>query len=174
MHSNAKASVSDAIIKAFTRIESIPDFEMDIDKPDDEMSETSRLKLKADFFQTDTSEVEGLYNSAGAETTTNKPTLIAPIVVDPGAPSHEDPSGGQFDDIASVVTRVRLSKDTPTLTLPGRALLKKYFSEAPPVRLPIGHRTLALSEPQVHTLLKVVVFIRGSFFIPSYCSNIGQ
>ena len=28
-----KASVSDAIIKAFTRIESIPDDEMDVDKP---------------------------------------------------------------------------------------------------------------------------------------------
>ena len=35
-------------------------------------------------------------------------------------------------------------------------MLKKYFSEAPPVHLPIGHRTLALSEPHVHTLLEVV------------------
>ena len=52
-----KASVSDAIIKAFTKIESVPDDELDIDRPDDDMSETSRLKSKADFFQTDTSEV---------------------------------------------------------------------------------------------------------------------
>ena len=151
-----KASVSDAIIKAFTGIESIPDDEMDIDKPDDEMSATSRFKLKADFFQNDTSEVEDLYDSAGANTTTNKPTLIAPTNVDTDAPSHEDPGGGPFDDIASVVTRARPPKDTSTLTVQGRALLKKYFSEAPSVRLPIGHRTLALSEPQVHTLVKVV------------------
>ena len=151
-----KASVSDVVIEAFTRMESIPDDEMDIDKPDDEMSETSRFKLKADFFQTDTSEVEDLYDSVGADTTTNKPTLIAPTVVDPNAPSHEDPGGVQLDDIASVVTRARLPKDTSALTVPGRALLKKYFSEAPPVRLPIAHRTLALSESQVHTLMKVV------------------
>ena len=120
------------------------------------MSETSRFKLKADFFQTDTSEVEDLYDSAGADFTTNKPTLIAPTVVDPDVSGLEDPGGVKFDENASVVTRARLPKDTPTLTAPGRALLKKYISEAPPVRLPVGHRTLALSKPQVHTLLKVV------------------
>ena len=151
-----KSSVSDAIIQAFTSVESLPEDEIDVDKPEEEMSETSRFKLKADFFQTDTSEVEDLYDSAGADTTTNKPTLIAPTLVDPETARPEGLEEGQNDDISSVVARARLPKGTSTLTVPGRALLKKYFSEAPPVRLPIGHRTLALSEPQVHTLLKVI------------------
>ena len=149
-----KTSVSDAIIKAFTTIESLPDDGMDVDKPEEEMSETSRFKLKADFFQTDTSEVEDLYDSAGADTTANKPTLIASTFVDPDASGPEDLGGGQIDDISSIVARARHPKDT--LTVPERALLKKCFAEAPPNRLPIGHRTLALSEPQNHTLMKVV------------------
>ena len=152
---NPKTSESDAIIKAFTTIESLPEDGMDVDKPEEKMSETGRFKLKADFFQTDKSEVEDLYDSAGADTTANKPTLIASTLVDPDDSGPNDLGGGQIDDISSRVARARLPKDTSTLTVPGRALLKKYFGEAPPVRLPIRHRTLALSEPQVHTLLKV-------------------
>ena len=88
----------------------------------------SRFKLKADFFQTHTSEVEDLYDSAGADTTANKPTLIASTLVDPDASGPEDLGGGQIDDISSIVARARLPKDTSTLTVPGRALLKKYFA----------------------------------------------
>ena len=148
--------MSDVIIKTFTNIEGLPGDEIDVDKPEEEMSVTSRFKLKADFFQTDTSEVEDLYDSAGADTTANKPTLIAPTFFDPEATHPEELEGGQYYDISSVIAKARLPKDTSTLTVPGRVLLKKYFSEAPPVRLPIGHRTLALSEPQLHTLLKVI------------------
>ena len=151
-----KTSVSDAIIKAFTIIESLPEDGTDVDRPEEEMSETGRFKLKADFFQTDTSEVKDLYDNAGADTTANNPTLVASTLVDPDGSGPEDLGGGQIDDISSLVARARLSKDTSSLTVPGRALLKNYFAEAPTVRLPIGHRTLALSEPQVHTLLKVV------------------
>ena len=148
--------MSDAITKALTGIETNQGGSMEIERRDDEVSETSHFKLKADFFQTDTSEDEDLYDNAGADTTNNRPALIAPGVADPDRLEQGVPSGDQSGDVASVVTRVRLPKDTQTLSVPGRALLKKYFSEAPPIRLPIVLRTLALSEPQVHTLVKVI------------------
>ena len=41
------------------------------------------------------------------------------------------------------------------LSASGRALIKEYFEEATPVRLPPGHSTLALNEGQVSHMLKV-------------------
>ena len=40
--------------------------------------------------------------------------------------------------------------------MPGRALLKKYFTEAKPIVLPRGHSTIALSEPRIHSVLEVI------------------
>ena len=42
------------------------------------------------------------------------------------------------------------------LSASGRALIKEYFEEATPVRLPPGHSTLALNEGQVSHMLKVL------------------
>ena len=149
-----KASVSDAITKVLTSTETAEDGDIDIDKHDDEMCETSRFKLKADFFQTDTTEVEDLYESAGADTATNRPTLIAPGVVYPDELIKELQAETNLMMLPAWWLGYVFQKG-PNCS-PGRALRKKYFSEAPPIRLPIGHRTLALSEPQVHTSLKVV------------------
>ena len=151
-----KASVLDAIDKLIEGNEGQPDGLVETETHEEEMSEEGQFKLKADYFQTDTSSVEELYDSAGADTTTRKLTFIASGVADPEEEGQEDLNTGRLAETSSVFTRVRQSKEKTGLTVPGRALLKKYFNEAPPVHLPVGHRTLALSEPQVHALLKVV------------------
>ena len=41
----------------------------------------------------------------------------------------------------------------PDLSGRRRAILKEYFEEASPIRLPVGHTTVAFTEPQVYHLL---------------------
>ena len=44
----------------------------------------------------------------------------------------------------------------PDLSGRSRAILKDYFDEAPPIRLPVGHSTVAFTEPQIYHLLRVL------------------
>ena len=37
-----------------------------------------------------------------------------------------------------------------------RSTLKRYFEETPPISLPVGHPTVAFSEPQLHYLIRVI------------------
>ena len=48
--------------------------------------------------------------------------------------------------------------DVPTQELSGRsrAILKQFFDETPPFSLPVGHPTVAVSEPQLYHLLKTL------------------
>ena len=72
-----KASVSDAIVKPIGGDGGHSDGLMEVETQEEEMSEVGRFKLRADYFQTDTSEIEDLYDSAGADTTT--PALLSPL-----------------------------------------------------------------------------------------------
>ena len=133
----SKVSVSDAIVKPVRGDGGHADGVMEAETQEEEMSGTGRSKLKADFFQTDTSEMEDLYDSAGG-TTTLKPTFIPSGVADTEEEEEEEEEEGQgtlntdrLGDTASIVTRVRQSTDNTSLTVPGRVLLKKYFNEAP-------------------------------------------
>ena len=53
----------------------------------------------------------------------------------------------------------------PDLSGHSRAILKEYFEEASPIRLPIGHTTVAFTEPQVYHLLRTLTdeTLRRSF-----------
>ena len=44
----------------------------------------------------------------------------------------------------------------PDLSGRSRAILKEYFDEASPIRLPVGHSTVAFTEPQIYHLLRVL------------------
>ena len=59
-----------------------------------------------------------------------------------------------------------LSQDRlPDLSGRSRAILKEYFEEAFPIRLPVGHTTVAFTEPQVYHLLRTLTdeTLRRSF-----------
>ena len=59
-----------------------------------------------------------------------------------------------------------LSQDRlPDLSGRSRAILKEYFEEASPIRLPVGHTTVAFTEPQVYHLLRTLTdeTLRRSF-----------
>ena len=53
----------------------------------------------------------------------------------------------------------------PDLSGRSRAILKEYFEEASPIRLPVGHPTVAFTEPQVYHLLRTLTdeTLRRSF-----------
>ena len=55
--------------------------------------------------------------------------------------------------------------ELPDLLGRSRAILKEYFEEASPIRLPVGHTTIALTEPQVYNLLRILTdeTLRRSF-----------
>ena len=42
------------------------------------------------------------------------------------------------------------------LTGRSRVILKHYFEKSPPFRFPLGHSTIAFTEPQLHHLLRVL------------------
>ena len=122
-----KASVSGAIIKPVGGDGGHLDCPMGVETQEEEMSETSRFKLKADFFQTDTKGVEDLYDTAGADTTTFKPTFIASGVADPEEGEQGTLDAGRFGDTASIVTRVRQSKDNDSLPSPAEHCSKNIL-----------------------------------------------
>ena len=143
----SKTSEYEAITKVSINHKANNNAPMESDVQDELVSETSHFRTKADFFQTDTSELEDLYDSAGAVLGVKQPTFIAPGVCEPTSSEHGAAAGDQVDDVASVATRVRIPKDTQKLSASGRNLLRKYFSEAAPIRLSMGHSTFAFSEP---------------------------
>ena len=53
----------------------------------------------------------------------------------------------------------------PELSGRSRAILKEYFDSASPIRLPVGHTTIALTEPQMYHLLRTLTdeTLRQSF-----------
>ena len=53
----------------------------------------------------------------------------------------------------------------PELSGRSRAILKEYFDLASPIRLPVGHTTIALTEPQIYHLLRTLTdeTLRQSF-----------
>ena len=42
------------------------------------------------------------------------------------------------------------------LSANGRAVLRKFFAKAEPVTIPMGHPTVAFTEPQLHAILRTI------------------
>ena len=109
-----------------------------------------------DYFSTDTSEVEKLFDSSGAEeptlhrslATINMDALSQPVT---SLPEPQTPEGKTKVDVIPAIPVV-----PKQISASGRTLLRKYFSENSPVELPNGHSTVAFSESQVDTLLRVM------------------
>ena len=109
-----------------------------------------------DYFPTDTSEVEELFDSSGAEEPTpqhSPSTIRVGALSHPGngSPGPQTPKGNTPAEATLAI--LGLPKQ---VSASGRTLLRKYFSDNTPVELPSGHSTVAFNESQVHTLMWVM------------------
>ena len=109
-----------------------------------------------DYFPTDTSEVEELFDSSGAEEPTphHSPTNIrigALSHPDNGSPEPQTPKSNTPTEAPLAIPGL-----PKQMSASGKTLLRKYFSDNTPVKLPSGHSTVAFNESQVHTLLRVM------------------
>ena len=99
-----------------------------------------------DYFPTDTSDVEELFDSSGAEEPSlhHSPTTIRMGVLShPGIASPESQTPKGKTSAEATLAIPGLPKQ---VSASGRTLLRKYFSDDSPVELPSGHSTVAFNE----------------------------
>ena len=111
---------------------------------------------KRNYFETDASEVEDIYDSAGADGLTDRPTSSI-VGSDPlEAPGELPKSGSQTANKPhgpEAYTDIPLPAD---LSANGRTMLRKHFAQSASIDLPRGHTTVAFTEPQIHAVLKTI------------------
>ena len=151
-----KASESDPIPQVVGEASNQESSEVDVDPAADIQSETGFSVAKADYFQTDTSDIEELLDSSGAETLKESPFLINMenlSVVESEVPKEAGPStSAGLPDAPSP----KLLSPTRPLSASARTLINQHFSETNPSILPVGHATVAFNQGQVHSILRAV------------------
>ena len=119
-------------------------------------SEAGFSVIKADYFQTDTSDVEELLDSSGAETAKESPFLI--MMETQSATGSE--ARKETEQLSSTglpdVSSPKLFSPTKPLSASARTLINQHFSETYPSILPVGHATVAFLQGQVHSILRAV------------------
>ena len=109
-----------------------------------------------DYFSTDASEVEELYDSMGAEGVQNRPTSSIVNSELFSIPNDTPGNSKKATEETPVGPTVKDPKLPEQFSANGRAELRKHFATAPPIALPKGHLTVSFSEPQVHAVLKTI------------------
>ena len=105
-----------------------------------------------DYFPTDISEIEDLFDIAGADT--QKQTQAAAVYSDIFE-SNEN-SQGVFRDTSDVECT---KSELPTVSQPrqlsakGRTHIRQCFNETTPIALPMDHLVVAFTESQVQNML---------------------
>ena len=122
----------------------------------DIVSEAEFSVTKADYFQTDTSDVEERLDSSGAETVKQSPFLLT-IETQSATGSEarketEQLSSAGLPDVSSL----KLFSPTRPLSASARTRINQHFSETNPSILPVGHATVAFNQGQVHSILRAV------------------
>ena len=109
-----------------------------------------------EYFATDTSEVEELFDDMGREGTHKRPTSSVTYSELLSAP--EGVAGQGKDDVKSGTAKpgIREPKLPKQFSANGQAVLRKHFSSSAPIELPKGHSTVSFSEPQIHAVLKTI------------------
>ena len=135
---NAKASVSDVIERGFAPQKRTKDYDPanileSTDKP-------TRDTLQSDFFATDTSKVEDLTDSEGVF---GVPNRAASSIVGSENPATQDE--GNFEPQPS--TSYASPRIPEQLAANGRVVLCKFFAKTEQVTIPMGHPTVAFTEP---------------------------
>ena len=130
--------------------------EVEIERVTDINTEAGFSVTKADYFQTDTSDIEELLDSSGAETAKESPFRIA-IETQSATGSEarketEQLTSAGLPDVSSP----KLFSPTRHLSASGRTLINQHFSETNPSILPVGHATVAFNQGQVHSILRAV------------------
>ena len=115
-----------------------------------------REEHKKNYFETDASEVEDLYDSAGAEGLAEGPTssiVKSELFSAPEEDRETDDQNISKPEGSHLHSEVKLPVQ---LSANGRIMLRKYFTETAPIELPRGHTLVASSEPQIHAVLKTI------------------
>ena len=122
----------------------------------DIVSEAEFSVIKADYLQTDTSDVEELLDSSGAETVKQSPFLLT--IKTQSATGSETRKGTEQLSSAGLpdVSSPKLFSPTRPLSASARTLINQHFSETNPSILPVGHETVAFNQGQVHSILRAV------------------
>ena len=151
-----KASESDPIPQVTSETINKESTEVDADLETDVHSEAGISVTKADYFQTDTSDVEELLDSSGAETIKVYPFLIAMENLSAtGSEVHKEAGPSSSAGLPDV-TSLKLLSPTRPLSASARTLINQHFSETNPSILPVGHSTVAFNQGQVHSILRAV------------------
>ena len=109
-----------------------------------------------DYFATDTSEVEELYDSMGAEWIHKR--LTSCITYSDLMAGAED-TGGHDENRTKptpACPEVKEPKMPEQFSANGQAVFRKHFSQSKPVTLPKGHSTVSFSVPQSHAVLETI------------------
>ena len=151
-----KASESEPIPHVATGPADKESPEVETERAIDIASEAGFSVTKADYFQTDTSDVEELLDSSGVETVKDSPFLITMETQSAtGSETRKEteqlPSAGLPD-----VSSPKLFSPTRPLSASARTLINQHFSETNPSILPVGHATVAFNQGQVHSILRAV------------------
>ena len=111
---------------------------------------------KAKPLYVDTSDAEDLFDSSGVEAF---PAIPAKLTIDPKAfPDFEGDfhsESGQ-SDAEQAQYRAKLLTEDRQLSGKGKATIKKYFQEVRPIKLPVGHPTIALNADEMHAILRTI------------------
>ena len=118
--------------------------------------QTTALDKSKDYFATDTSEVEELYDSMGAEGIQNRPTssIVGSDLL--SIPNDIPVSSKRTTEEIPAGLGVKEPKLPEQFSANGRAELRKHFTTAPPIVLPKSHTTVSFSESQIHAVLKTI------------------
>ena len=130
--------------------------EVEPDRVTDINSEAGFSAARVDYFQTDTSDVEELLDSSGAETAKESPFLIP---IERSSTTGSETNKETEHPIPAVLLYISSTKPlSPTrpLSASACALINQYFSETNPSVLPVGQATVAFNHGQVHTILRAV------------------
>ena len=118
--------------------------------------ESTALDKSKDYFATDTSEVEELYDSMGAEGIQNRPTSS---IVDSdllSIPNDIPVSSKKTTEEVPAGLGVKEPRLPEQFSANGRAEWRKHFTTASPIVLPKGHTTVSFSEPKIYAVLKTI------------------
>ena len=148
-----KASVSEAIV--ITPSQPIdPTGQLD--------TEEATSQEEAAPLYGDTTDVEELLDSSGVAAF---PAVSRNVTLDPGEfpdleaefqlePGHSDEEQEAY--------RAKLESSDRQLSAKGRNIIRKYFAAATPIRLPVGHPTVAFNQEQMHAILRTSIYSKGA------------
>ena len=107
-----------------------------------------------DYF-TETSEFEDLMDSSGVTGPVMSWNKRGPVYVQFPTRGNTSSSDNESAE-APAGCDPGPSQESRRMSVSGRTLLRRYFCEKDPIELPRGHHTIALTEDQMHTVLKTI------------------